>query len=87
MSHSSSQIFLRELDKKLWTAADKLRSNLDAAVYKDAVIGLIFFKYVSDSFAQRRAEIENPKLKNVINKDSVRLQILQETLAGLIDLS
>jgi type I restriction enzyme M protein len=55
---SDSQAFLRELDKKLWTAADKLRSNLDAAVYKHAVLGLIFLKYVSDSFAQRQAEIE-----------------------------
>jgi type I restriction enzyme M protein len=58
MSHTASQTFLRELDKKLWTAADKLRSNLDAAVYKHAVLGLIFLKYVSDSFAQRQAEIE-----------------------------
>ncbi len=49
MPHTSSQTFLRELDKKLWTAADKLRSNLDAAVYKQAVLGLIFLKYVSDS--------------------------------------
>ena len=58
MPHTSSQAFLRELDKKLWTAADRLRSNLDAAVYKHAVLGLIFLKYVSDSFAQRQAEIE-----------------------------
>jgi type I restriction enzyme M protein len=58
MPSSDSQAFLRELDKKLWTAADKLRSNLDAAVYKHAVLGLIFLKYVSDSFAQRQAEIE-----------------------------
>lgn len=57
MPHASSQTFLRELDKKLWTAADKLRSNLDAAVYKHAALGLIFLKYVSDSFAQRQAEI------------------------------
>ena len=57
MAASDSQTFLRELDKKLWTAADKLRSNLDAAVYKHAVLGLIFLKYVSDSFAQRQAEI------------------------------
>ena len=57
MAPSDSQTFLRELDKKLWTAADKLRSNLDAAVYKHAVLGLIFLKYVSDSFAQRQAEI------------------------------
>ena len=58
MPLSDSQAFLRELDKKLWTAADRLRSNLDAAVYKHAVLGLIFLKYVSDSFAQRQAEIE-----------------------------
>jgi type I restriction enzyme M protein len=58
MPDSSSQAFLRELDKKLWTAADRLRSNLDAAVYKHAVLGLIFLKYVSDAFAQRQAEIE-----------------------------
>ena len=40
MPHTSSQAFLRELDKKLWNAADKLRSNLDAAVYKHAVLDL-----------------------------------------------
>lgn len=59
MSESNSQQFLRELDKKLWTAADRLRSNLDAAVYKHAVLGLIFLKYVSDSFAARQQEIES----------------------------
>jgi type I restriction enzyme M protein len=52
-----SQTFLRELDKKLWTAADKLRSSLDAAVYKHAVLGLIFLKYVSDAFTVRQNEI------------------------------
>lgn len=52
------QQFLNDLDKKLWNAADKLRSNLDAAVYKHAVLGLIFLKYVSDSFDERRQELE-----------------------------
>jgi hypothetical protein len=42
MPEQSSQEFLRELDRKLWAAADKLRANLDAAVYKHAVLGLIF---------------------------------------------
>lgn len=50
--------FLKELDKKLWSAADKLRSNLDAAVYKHAVMGLIFLKYVSDAFEERREELK-----------------------------
>jgi len=58
MSAPDAQLFLRELDKKLWTAADRLRSNLDAAVYKHAVLGLIFLKYVSDAFAERQAAIE-----------------------------
>ena len=44
MPAPDSQTFLRELDKKLWTAADKLRSNLDAAVYKHAVLGHVFQK-------------------------------------------
>ncbi len=50
--------FLRELDAKLWTAADKLRNNLDAAQYKHAVLGLIFLKYVSDAFDARRLAVE-----------------------------
>lgn len=57
-THSNEeQIFLDNLDKKLWNSADRLRSNLDAAVYKHAVLGLIFLKYVSDSFDLRREEL------------------------------
>ncbi len=52
------QQFLSDLDKKLWTAANKLLPMLDAAVYKHVVLGLIFLKYVSDAFKERRAELE-----------------------------
>ncbi len=38
----------------LWQAADKLRGNLDAAEYKHVVLGLIFLKYISDAFEERR---------------------------------
>lgn len=38
------------LERTLWAAADKLRSNLDAAEYKHVVLGLIFLKYISDAF-------------------------------------
>ena len=40
-------------EEKLWQAADKLRSNMDAAEYKHVVLGLIFLKYVSDSFEEK----------------------------------
>ena len=53
----NEQQFLNDLDKKLWTSADKLRSTLDASQYKHTVLGLIFLKYVSDSFDIRRREL------------------------------
>lgn len=40
----------RDLERTLWAAADKLRSNMDAAEYKHVVLGLIFLKYISDAF-------------------------------------
>lgn len=49
---------LQDLEKTLWGIADKLRANMDAAEYKHIVLGLIFLKYISDSFAGRRAELE-----------------------------
>jgi type I restriction enzyme M protein len=42
---------------KYWDAANKLRKNLDAAEYKHIVLGLVFLKYVSDSFTERREEL------------------------------
>ncbi len=57
--------FFNELEKKLWTAADKLRSSLHASVYKHVVLGLIFLKYVSDAFEERQEELreqfQNPE--------------------------
>ena len=51
------QKFLKQLDDKLWKAADKLRANLDAANYKHVVLGLIFLKYVSDAFEERQEQL------------------------------
>lgn len=66
--------FLSDLDKKLWTAANKLLPMLDAAVYKHVVLGLIFLKYVSDAFKERRAELEtafrDPKHDYYLGKDA-----------------
>ena len=42
----------QNLEKTLWLAADKLRSNMDAAEYKHVVLGLIFLKYISDAFEE-----------------------------------
>jgi type I restriction-modification system DNA methylase subunit len=46
------------LEKQLWKAADKLRKNIDAAEYKHVVMGLIFLKYISDSFEEMFARLQ-----------------------------
>jgi type I restriction enzyme M protein len=50
----------------LWAAADKLRAQMDAAEYKHLVLGLIFLKYISDSFSEHQQEV----LAKVSNPDS-----------------
>ena len=42
----------------LGQAADKLRGTVDAAEYKHVVLGLLFLKYISDSFESRRLKLK-----------------------------
>ena len=44
-------------EQQIWSAADKLRGNIDASEYKNVVLGLIFLKYLSDKFDQRHREL------------------------------
>src|SRR5882757_2783333 len=44
-------------EAKLWLTVDKLRNNMDAAEYKHVVLGLIFLKYISDTFEEHRAKL------------------------------
>ena len=44
-------------EAELWSMADALRGSMDAAEYKHVVLGLIFLKYISDAFEERRAAI------------------------------
>ncbi len=45
-------------EKQLFKAADKLRKNIDAAEYKHVVLGLIFLKYISDTFEEYREKLK-----------------------------
>jgi type I restriction enzyme M protein len=44
-------------EETLWKAADTLRGSMDAASYKHVVLGLIFLKYISDAFNERRMSL------------------------------
>ena len=61
-------------ETKMWTAADKLRNNMDAAEYKHVVLGLIFLKYISDVFSEVHDELKNDpeKLSDPEDKDEYK---------------
>jgi type I restriction enzyme M protein len=50
VKNSKNEVKEQPIEQVLWAAADKLRKNMDAAEYKHVVLGLIFLKYISDSF-------------------------------------
>ena len=56
-------------EQKLWLAADKLRSNMDAGAYKHVVLGLIFLKYISDSFEEKFQELIKDKNSDPEDRD------------------
>ncbi len=61
-------------EEKLWQAADKLRSNMDAAEYKHVVLGLIFLKYISDAFEERHQAIVDEGLDDPEYKDCYTME-------------
>ena len=48
---------LKKLEDGLWSAADKMRGAVSVSDYKFIVLGLIFLKYISDSFEERYKEL------------------------------
>lgn len=46
-----------EFENKLWEMADKLRGNIQPSDYKDVILGLLFLKYISDSFEEKYHEL------------------------------
>jgi ribosomal protein L9 len=48
----------KAIEVTLWEAANKLRGSVEPAEYKHVVLGLIFLKFASDKFEERRAELE-----------------------------
>lgn len=58
-----------QLNKILWNAADSSRTNLDAGVYKDYVLTMLFYKYLSDL-----SKIQHDKYKERYGDDEARIQ-------------
>lgn len=62
---------MKELKDTLWKAADKLRGSMDASQYKDVILGLVFLKYVSDAFEERRGQIQSELEADGLNEEQI----------------
>jgi len=59
---------------QLWAAADKLRGHMDSSEYKHVVLGLIFLKYISDSFEELHAQLSKEKDADPEDRDEYLAQ-------------
>jgi len=71
----------KTLEQRLWDAADALRGNQEPSEYKHVVLGLVFLKYISDRFEERRKAIEttlsDPNSDDYIPKKARRAQFIE----------
>ncbi len=63
-----------DFESQLWAAADKLRGHMDASEYKHVVLGLIFLKYISDSFEEVHAQLVKEKDADPEDRDEYLAQ-------------
>lgn len=56
-------------EDKLWAAADKMRGHMDASEYKHVALGLIFLKYISDTFQTKYTALQAQKYANPEDRD------------------
>ena len=68
---------MSELNNQLWASADILRGKMDASEYKNYLLGLIFYKYLSDQELRAVYEEEHGKVSEYPSR--------QDQLAGLLD--
>ena len=64
-----SKINNSTFEQQLFKAADKLRKNIDAAEYKYVVLGLVFIKYISETFNELYEKLEADKYSDPEDRD------------------
>jgi type I restriction enzyme M protein len=64
-----AKIETANFEAQLFKAADKLRKNIDAAEYKNVVLGLIFLKYIGDSFQELYDQLKTDNYSDPEDRD------------------
>src|SRR3954451_3943559 len=82
MARQAKKVQVKSLEQRLWDAADSLRGNQEPSEYKHVVLGLVFLKYISDRFDERRRAIEaslsDPHSDDYIPNATRRLQFIED---------
>ncbi|WP_298211327.1 class I SAM-dependent DNA methyltransferase [Ferrimicrobium sp.] len=72
----------KTLEQRLWEAADALRGNQEPSEYKHVVLGLVFLKYISDRFEERRlaiaATLGDPNSDDYVANEARRSEFLED---------
>lgn len=82
MAQAKANTKTKTLEQRLWDAADALRGNQEPSEYKHVVLGLVFLKYISDRFEERRRVIEaslsDPQSGDYIPNEKRRAQFIED---------
>ncbi|PIC69067.1 type I restriction-modification system subunit M [Sporosarcina sp. P16b] len=73
---------MAELNTILFSAADNLRNKMDASEYKNYLLGLIFYKYLSDRLLEKVVELADESLEEYDTADK-QTQLYRELLADV----
>lgn len=77
----------QQLATKIWEAANKMRSKIEANEYKDYILGFIFYKYLSD--AEEKFLYSNgydkELIATVVESDADTVEWVQDNLGYFID--
>ncbi|MGH2344872.1 MAG: type I restriction-modification system subunit M, partial [Chloroflexota bacterium] len=69
-------------EEKLWAVADKMRGHMDPAEYKHVTLGLIFLKYISDAFDERRVQLDHltkdEQSEYYVGEGQARYEVLED---------
>ena len=64
----------KNFEAQLFKAADKLRKNIDAAQYKNVALGLIFLKYISESFQELYDKLAEDEFSDPEDRDEYKAE-------------
>jgi type I restriction enzyme M protein len=69
MNQNNTKEQISNFEAQLFKAADKLRKNIDAAEYKNVALGLIFLKYISESFEELHHKLSDDEYSDAEDRD------------------